>query len=259
LEGQVSVYQHGTCCFECSLSDEEKRIAFGKGVDDDDNRISCPGIAQVNEQRGRVATTPVSASIIGAIQAQEAMKIIHKEETEAGHFTSLIGKMFHYRGAHSETGAYDFELFNDDCYSHDIWDTIVEIPDLSADLSVSEALHLIKKELQTDTVEINLINDKFVDKISVRSESKNFYPMLPESKLSNYISASHELEYYAMKDDGLYQKAYDYIDEDFPYQTLSLKQIGIPYLDVLQVTTEKGYFYVELTKDKDRFNCLFES
>ena len=257
LEGQVSVYQLGKCCFECSLSEEEKRIAYGKGVDDDDNRISCPGIVQVNEKRGRVATTPVSASIIGAIQAQEAMKIIHQEETDAGHFTPLIGKMFHYGGAHPNSGTYDFDMYNDDCFSHDAWDNIVEIPELSADLPVSEAIHLIKKELQTESAEINLLNDKFVDKISARSDSKTFYPMLPESKLSDYISASKELEYYAMKDDGLYQKAYDYIDDEFPYQSLTLKQIGIPYLDVLQVTTEKGYFYVELAKDKDRFKFLF--
>jgi hypothetical protein len=40
---------------------------------------------------------------------------------------------------------------------------------------------------------------------------------------------------------------------------LTLKQTGIPYFDVLQITTEKGYSYIELSADKERYKNLFQS
>jgi len=250
LEGQVTAYRLHENCYECSLSDEEHFDTAGNN----DHRASCPQIAQGNAERGRVATTPVSASIMGAVQAQEAMKMIHAEELENGVFTSLIGNMFHYEGKHTQTGVYQFSSYhNDECISHEVWENIVEIQELSADTTIEETLKIIRKKLQVDSVDINLRNDKFVDFLSSRSDNKKFITMLPESKIPNFIDSSKELEFLAIKDGGLFQHAYENIDDMFPYQNLSLKQIGIPYLDVLQVTTEKGYAYLELSADKNRF------
>jgi len=64
--------------------------------------------------------------------------------------------------------------------------------------------------------------------------------------------------YLSITDGGLYQHAFENIDEEFPYPDLTLKQIGIPYLDVLQVTTEKGYAYIELTADINQYNNMFQ-
>ena len=248
LEGQVTGYQFNKNCYECGLSEEEEA--------DIKARLSCPGIARENEKFGRVATTPVSASIIAAIQVQEAMKIIHKEEVEAGLFTTLIGDIFHYEGAHPNVSTFTFSTYHDDCLSHEYWENVVEIPQLSADTPVAEALKFIKEQLNAKSVEINLRNDKFVDKIVSRSDNKKFLPMLPESKIPDYVETSQELYYLSAADGGLYQNAFENIDEEFPYPDLTLKQIGIPYFDVLQVTTEKGYAYVELSKDKEHYSIF---
>ncbi len=248
LEGQVTGYQLNKNCYECGLSDEEQA--------DINATLSCPGIARENEKSGRVATTPVSASIIAAIQVQEAMKIIHKEETEAGLFTSLIGDIFHYEGAHPNASTFEFATYYDDCPSHEFWENVVEIPQLSAGTPVAESLEIIKKQLNVKSVEINLRNDKFVDKIVSRAGNKKFMPMLPESRIADYIEASQELTYLSATEGGLYQNAFENIDEEFPYLDLTLNQIGIPYFDVLQVTTEKGYAYVELSKDKERYSIF---
>ena len=37
---------------------------------------------------------------------------------------------------------------------------------------------------------------------------------------------------------------------------MSLKEIGIPLFDVIQVSTEKGQFFVELTKDASIYNLV---
>ena len=74
--------------------------------------------------------------------------------------------------------------------------------------------------------------------------------MLPESAISDYIKASDELEAYSFMEGNLYQNAIENIDEEFPYPHLTLRQIGIPPFDIIQVATEKGYAYVELSGDK---------
>ena len=254
LEGQVTAYQFNQNCYECGLSEDENQDVTGNK--NDENRVSCPQIAQGNTERGRVATTPVSASIIGAVQAQEAMKIIHQEELKSDTFSTLISNMFHYEGKHTQAGTFNFNTYNDECIAHEFWENIVEIPTLSADTKIGEALQIIKETLKVNSADINLRNGKFVEYLSSRSDNKKFVTMLPESKIPNFIDASKELEYLSVKDGGLYQRAYENIDEEFPFPDLTLKQIGIPYLDVLQVTTEKGYFYVELSEDKKRFNFL---
>ena len=254
LEGQVTGYQLNKNCYECSLSEEEKREG---ATNNEENRVSCPKIAQGNEKRGRLATTPVSASIIGAIQAQEAMKIIHEEELKSGVFSALIGNMFHYEGKHPNAGTFEFSSYDNECVAHEYWENIVEIQSLSAKTKIGKALQLIRTTLNVESVTINLRNDEFVDYLASRSDNKKFVTMLPKSQIPNYIDASKELEYLSIKDGGLYQNSYENIDEEFPYPDLTLKQIGVPYFDVLQITTEKGYAYVELSADKKYYKELF--
>ena len=248
LEGQVSIYKLGTNCYECNLTEEEEK--------DMEARMSCAGVTRDNESFGRVATTPVIASIIAAVQVQEAMKMIHKEEGSDDVFTPLLGKMFHYEGMHPFCEVFDFESNKDECISHEYWDNVIEISELSADTSVGKALTIIKKKLEVEQVEINMRNNKFVDKLVVRSNNQTFTSMLPESQISDYIEASEELRSISFIEGGLYQNSYENIDDEFPYLDLSLKQLGIPYWDVLQVATDKGYVYIELTADKERFKEL---
>jgi adenylyltransferase/sulfurtransferase len=253
LEGQVAAYQLGKNCYECSLSDEETEDASGEGYE---NRASCPQIAQGNAERGRVATTPVSASIIGAVQAQEAMKIIHGEELQSGAFKTLVGSLFHYEGKNTQASTFEFSSYNEDCVSHELWENIIEIPTLSANTTVGVALQMIKEKLNVESVTINLRNDKFVDYLASRGDNKKYEAMMPGSKIPNLIDGSKELEYLAINYGGLYQNSFENIDEEFPYMDFTLKQTGIPYLDVLQITSEKGYHYVELSADINLFNNI---
>ncbi len=249
LEGQVNGYQIHKNCYECSLTDEEVKELEETGM-------SCAGVTRENEQQGRMATTPVSASIIAAIQVQEAMKWIHREDMEAGVFTPLTGTMFHYEGMHPFAEIFDFTTYKKDCLSHECWNNIVEILLLSADMEVVQVLQLIKNTLKVEDVEINMRNNRFVDKLETRSDSRQFTPMLPESKISDYIESFEELRTRSFLEGNLYQHAFENIDEEFPYPRLTLKQIGVPCFDVLQVTTEKGYAYVELSADRKHYKEL---
>jgi adenylyltransferase/sulfurtransferase len=240
LEGLVSMYQPGTSCYECNLTEDERA--------DFDKRISCANVTQMNESAGRVATTPVSASIIGAIQVQEAIKIIYREN-DSENFSSLAGKLFVYEGMLPSFEIYDFATDNPACYAHENWTPVIEMPDLSADTKLHQVMQFVKNQLRVTSVEINLRNNKFVDKISSRISNNVFSPMLPQSKIPNHIALSKELSDIQVEE-GFYQNCYENIDDTFPYLFFTLKQVGIPHFDVIQVTTENGVFYIELSKDK---------
>ena len=156
LEGNVRIFKPGINCYECSLSDLELDQLY--------YRTGCPDIASFNVVRGRVATTPISASIIGAIQTQEALKIIHgyNEETRSPKCKTLIGRMYKYDGMLLSSSNYKMLNYEDDCLNHELWQPVIQSPDLNAEMKISEAINALKKLLNSDDVTINLMNDKFV-------------------------------------------------------------------------------------------------
>ena len=241
LTGAVRVYTPGLSCYECGLSREEFNIIM--------LRTGCADVVRSQASAGRVATTPISASIIGAMQVQEAMKIIHlDDESGNGQIKTLQGKMLRYEGLTNTTSIYRFASWKKNCPAHERWDQIVSASELSATHTVKQTIKELKQLLGVSALEINMRNNKFIDKIISDKPEKEFQVMLPESKLDRYISNDPELKKLSYR--TLFHKSFfENIDDDFPYMDLTLEQIGIPPFDVIQVSTEKGQFYVELGAD----------
>ena len=124
----------------------------------------------------------------------------------------------------------------------------MECKDLSASMTVKEALTKLKKMFGARVVEINMRNNKFVEKIISEQPEKEFEVMIPESKLDDFINSNPELKKLSYR--TLFHKLYfENIDKDFQYQNLTLQQIGIPAFDVIQVSSDTGLYYVELSAD----------
>lgn len=245
LTGALRVFTPGISCYECGLSREEFNIIM--------LRTGCADVVRSQASAGRVATTPISASIIGAMQVQEAMKVIHLDpEGDNSHFKTLQGKMLRYEGMTNRTSIYSFASWKKNCPAHEQWHDVVKGDGLSAKLTVKQALNTLKSMLGVNALEINMRNNKFVDKIISDKPEKEFQVMIPESKLDQYISEDKELTKLSYR--TLFHKSFfENIDQDFPYQELTLEQIGIPIFDVLQVSTDKGQFFVELSDDAPLF------
>lgn len=245
LSGLVRVYSPGVNCYECSLTREEfNHIML---------RTGCADVVRTQEKAGRVATTPISASIIGAIQVQEAMKVIHTNDDEPAPFKTLQGKMLRYDGMTCTTNIYKFSSWKNNCPAHEHWENIVEGEGLSANMTVGAALTELNALLGCKAVEINMRNNKFVDKIVSDSPEKEFDVMIPESKLDRYINSNEELRKLSYR--TIFHKSFfENIDYDFPYKDLTLQAVGIPNYDVLQVSTDKGLRYVELSADRNLFS-----
>lgn len=240
LTGVVRVYTPGISCYECGLSREEfNHIML---------RTGCADVVRTQGNVGRVATTPISASIVGAMQVQEAMKIIHQSENEQVPFKTLQGKMLRYEGMTNSVNIYKYASWKSTCPAHERWDNIIRMDSLSAENSVGDALSMLKRFLSVNFVEINMRNNKFIDRIISDKPEREFVVKLPESKLDDYIAKNEEIRRLSYR--TLFHKCFiENIDATFPYPEMSLKDIGIPLYDVMQVSTEKGMFLVELTKD----------
>ena len=245
LTGAVRVFTPGISCYECGLSREEFNIIM--------LRTGCADVVRSQASAGRVATTPISASIIGAMQVQEAMKVIHLDpDGDNSHFKTLQGKMLRYEGMTNRTSIYSFASWKKNCPAHEQWHDVVKGEGLSAQLTVKQTLERLKSLLDVNALEINMRNNKFVDKIISDKPEKEFKVMIPESQLDEYISEDTELTKLSYR--TLFHKSFfENIDQDFPYQDLTLQQIGIPLFDVIQVSTDKGLFLVELSDDASLF------
>ena len=244
LTGAVKVYTPGVNCYECGLSREEFNILMLK--------TGCADVVRTQTSAGRVATTPISASIIGAMQVQEAMKIIHLDSDDKTQFNTLQGKILRYEGMTNSMNIYKYSSWKKNCPAHEQWSNIVRCKEFSAAMSVNDLLESLKRLLKVKNLEVILRNNKFVDKIISDNPEKEYEVMIPDSKLNDYINKNAELRKLSYR--TLFHKSfYEDINERFPYKELSLNQIGIPPFDVLQVETEKGLFYVELSGDSELY------
>lgn len=235
LEGTARVFIPGKNCYACNLG-----VA---GLKDLERRMPCSGIIRRHEAAGSVPTTSIMASVIGAVEVQEAMKLLHTEALKKDEMTSLCGKLFYYEGQHLSTKIMNFQAYDDDCAVHDAW-TPIRLSSLKSDMTVEAALDEIRVELNAHKVCIYLENDCFVDDVIIRSD---------EQKIS-VMCAGHEVEEKVEKDEilrgipfsGLYQHEYREINEEFPYQGLRLVQLGIPVKDVLHIIADGCDYYLEM-------------
>ncbi len=73
-----------TACYECTMSEVDWQLI--------ERRRSCSMLARRALAQGGTPTTPTTASIVGAIQAQEVVKLLHG-------LPALLGKGFVFEGA----------------------------------------------------------------------------------------------------------------------------------------------------------------
>lgn len=237
LEGTVRVFRPGENCYACNLGQE--------GLKELARRMPCAGIIRRNEEAGRVATTPVIASVIGAVQAQEALKLLHGEQLERGELTSLCGKMFCYEGQHLTTRTVSFQAYDDDCPVHERWKPI-EHADLTNKLTVSECLQWLREKYQEEPQIV--LRDCFVDFVESRTNGKQMKLMCPGRKVAEKMDNDTALRGY--KRSEWYQHEYSDLDKDFPYQELTLAQVGVPDNDIIQVRINKQNKYILLKAEE---------
>lgn len=235
LEGTVRVFIPGRNCYACNLGPE--------GLKDLARRMPCSGVIRREEAAGKAPTTSVIASVIGAVQVQEALKLLHPELLDSGAMTSLCGRMFYYEGAQMTGKVVDFQAYDADCPVHERWEPVKKTSVTEA-MPVGEALALLRKELQAEKVTLHLTDDCFVDYVIRQDNDARTEVMLPGRAVAAFVNQDKALG--GMPFSGLYQHEFREIGEDFPYPSLPLSALGIPSQAVLSVTADSGDYYMEM-------------
>lgn len=224
LEGTVRVFAPGQNCYACNLGPE--------GLSELQRRMPCSRTIRRQEAAGSAPTTSIIASVIGAVQVQEAIKVI------TGKGTPLTGRMFCYEGEHNTTRYVDFQAYDEDCPEHDRWQPILP-SSIHTGLTVAEAL----ATLGGAHPQIILREDVFVDHIYRRQDDQQFTMMCPGRRVVQQMDNHPQLRGALLSD--FYQNEYRIIDHNFPYQNLTLSQLGIPPQDLLDCSEK----YILITSE----------
>lgn len=235
LEGTVRVFVPGGNCYACNLGPE--------GLKDLARRQPCSGAIRRDEAAGKAPTTSVIASVIGAVQVQEALKLLHPEALADGTLTSLCGKMFYYEGERLSTKLVEFKAWDEDCPVHGRWEPVRKSA-LHGGMTVREALACLREELRSERVSVHLTGDCFVDRVFRREGEGELEVMLPGRAVAARLE--REPSWRGIPLGALYQREYRELDGSFPYPGLTLAQLGIPARDVLCVSADTGDYYMEM-------------
>jgi molybdopterin/thiamine biosynthesis adenylyltransferase len=110
LMGVMRVFEPpGSACYECTMNDRDHELLAA--------RRACSLLTRDQMLQGKVPTTATSASVIAGMQAQEAVKLLHRDRVKA----SFAGQGFAYNGLTHESYIVNYRR-REDCLSHDTYD-----------------------------------------------------------------------------------------------------------------------------------------
>ncbi len=236
LSGQLCVYKPGISCYECQLSQNEWSSI--------DYRLGCADVAQRYASVGKIPTTPISSSIIAAMQVQEAIKVIHNSEEQLS-----AGDKFYYEGMNNEIIWFPFGPLNENCQSHFLYDPITEGKELSANQTVGEILEGISKLLNEEEFEIEL-DYEIVLEVTNKESEETHELIIAQPHLTDEIIAGLSKD---VNDHLIVTKSTHVIDDHFPNKNIKLRALGVPELHILRIQTKNQEYFVELTGDENFF------
>jgi len=136
LSGVVRVFDPGTGpCYECTMNDTDRKLVA--------ERRSCALLARDARDQGHVANTAVAASVIGALEVQEALKVLHDRP-------ALDGEGLHLEGLWNEVSRVKYPR-RADCPGHERLGPVVALDRGVADVSLGELLDRAEAALGDDS------------------------------------------------------------------------------------------------------------
>jgi adenylyltransferase/sulfurtransferase len=226
LQGLARVFVPGAgACYECTLTEQARRELS--------LRYSCPLLARTDILLGKVPTTPTIASFIGAIEAQEALKLIHGLPVEAG-------KVIHYNGRTNDmyTSAY---LPRDDCESHWVYGQVTDLPLRAEHTTLAELLRLVQADLG-DEAAIEL-DQELIVALECRVCGTTDRVLKPLAEVS--LRAAHCPTCGELRETHMTHRITG--EEDFLDRTLA--SVGVPPLHILRAHNAEEYRFYEMTGD----------
>jgi adenylyltransferase/sulfurtransferase len=127
-----------SACYECTMGERDHELLAA--------RKACSLLTRDQMLEGKVPTTATSASIIAAMQVQEAVKLLHRDRLDA----DFAGRGVAYNGITHDSYVVTYPR-RDDCLSHDTYD-FAEASVVPEHVTLGALLQQAHEELGDDAV-----------------------------------------------------------------------------------------------------------
>jgi len=221
-------------CYECAMTENDYRLIS--------LRYSCPLLRKEDIQQGKVPTAPTIASIIGGLQVQEALKLIHKLPTAEGSalvFNGLANKFYQTRYPRRP-----------DCLSHETYDEIIDLPLMSKTATAEELFRQLKNT--TSGLDRNrkswqiLLDRDFLISLNCRNCGIERQEQTPLSQVAAEKGVCHQCA------EICYPFTISEIECNSKLAKKTLFELGIPEYDIIKVSDGLQTVFVKLQNDSPK-------
>ncbi len=229
IQGVVKVFvPPDSACYECAMTERDYQLL--------NLRYSCPLLRRDEILAGKVPTAPTIASMMAALQVQEALKLLHGLPVAAG--SALV-----YNGVANQF--YSTRLpYRDDCLSHETYPKPIELA-LGYRSSVSELFEFARARLQ-GPLRLVLDRELVVALDCPRCQWRDEV-MMPRVKVKAALAICPRCREPARPEFA------SSVEEDARLAGEPLLRVGIPPYDIVRIdgSTESGFFLLAA----DRQDC----
>lgn len=223
INGVTKVFVPGDGpCYECGMTENDYRLIS--------LRYSCPLLRQEDIQQGKVPTAPTIASIIGGMQVQEALKLIHGLPTDDG--SAMV-----FNGAANQFYKTKFTP-KKDCLSHETYDAIEEVEPTN-----QSTLRELCSVLDVDNARLILDRD-FLIRLNCRTCETHKPIDRPLCLVGSSEGVCESCQ------QPLQPETISEIALDSELAARKLADLGIPDWDIIKLRTEKTTRFIQLKKSE---------
>jgi adenylyltransferase/sulfurtransferase len=228
IQGVVKVFDPraaGTACYECAMTERDYQLL--------NLRYSCPLLRREQILEGKVPTAPTIASMMAALEVQEALKLIHGMRVEPG--TAMV-----FNGVANQF--YTTQLpHRDECLSHEAYPPPIPLP-LGSDATATALFDAAGRELGgplTLALERDLVVSIECPRCDWRREV-----MRPRTRV-----AMSEAVCPQCREAGR-PETVSAVEQNSTLATRPLSALGIPPYDVVRVDSEDASVFFLLAADR---------
>jgi adenylyltransferase/sulfurtransferase len=221
-------------CYQCGISREQLLQAR--------RRYSCDDFKKTWHSEGKVATVQIAASIVAALQVQEAVKYLCGQAVASG-------KQIYFQGKNN-----DFDIFDltpdEDCFAHAAFPEVTDIP-LGTEVSLREFLVFISaKEFSGKGAKLSFKGDRsFVRSVSCRHCGKKIDLNRPAFRIFDTETVCQSCTLGGFGTEAIHTEVpsgkvtlSEFSLEETPdfILRMSLHEAGVPYLHIVTVVDANG-------------------
>ncbi|MDX2039516.1 MAG: ThiF family adenylyltransferase [Isosphaeraceae bacterium] len=226
IQGVVKVFTPpDSACYECAMTERDYQLL--------NLRYSCPLLTRDQILEGKVPTAPTIASMMGAFEVQEALKLIHGMPVDAG--SALV-----FNGVTNQF--YKTKLpFRDDCLSHETYPDPEPLPLGRRD--TAEALFAAVEGRLAGPLTLALERDVVVE-FHCPSCDRRVEVFRPRTQVKLSESDCPQCGRPARPEMATA------VDQGSPLASRTLAELGVPAFDIVRVDGAEGSGFYLLEGDR---------